>query len=386
LKRSFKGVPANPADPVFNRSFAALWLAALTTYFGFQALTASLPLLAERFGADDLALGLLTGLIALVALVTRPIVGWWIDRRNAAGPLVLGSLIFGICALGYRLAASVGTLLAFRAITGLAVALFGTASQVLAANLAPVARRGEAMSLFAVAVTLAQGFGPPAGVAVVRLADYSGLFALCIVLSLLGAGFASLLQGRAPDPLAPRPRRVINPTVLIPGLLLSAVTMVYGVNIALLAIHASRRGLANPGLVFLTYAAGVFLTQGTAGRLSDRFGRIAVIGPGLVLAAAGMWATALLSGWWLFLAGALSGTGYGASQPLLYALAADMVPLEERGSAIGTVGIFHEMGIATGAIGGGIVGRALGLGPMFGVAGLVSASAAVYALVHNTRK
>jgi MFS family permease len=377
---------ANPAGGVFTRAFSTLWLATLVTYFGFQALAASLPLLAERLGADDIALGLLTGLIAAVAVVVRPIVGWWTDRRDAAGPLVLGSLIFGLCALGYWLASSVGTLLAFRAITGLAIALFGTASQVLAANLAPVARRGEAMSLFAAAVTFAVGVGPPVGVAVVRLIDYPGLFAFCIVTSLLGAVCASLLRGRAGDPIAPGHRRLINSTVLAPGLLLSTVTLAYGVNLALLAIHASRRGLTNPGLVFLAYAAGVFATQGIAGRLSDRHGRFAVIGPGLGLTAAGMWATALLSGWWLFLAGALSGAGYGASQPLLYALAADMVPVDERGSAMGTVGIFHEGGIAAGAIGGGLVSQAVGLGPMFGLAGLAPACAALFAFLRRTDK
>ncbi len=380
---TFKGVLSNPAGRVFTREFTALWLAALIAYFGFQSLTASLPLYAARLGADELALGALTGLIALVALFTRPVVGWWIDRRSAGGPLILGCLIFGFCAFGYRLAASVGMLLALRAVTGLAVALFGTSSQTLAANLAPPQRRGEAMSLFAVALTLGQGFGPAAGIAVVRLVDYPGLFSFCVALSLVGAAIASMLRVRRAAPEVRPARGLINPRVFTAGLLLAGLNVTFGVNFGLLAIHASRRGLDNPGLVFLAYAAGVFAAQTFAGRLSDRFGRIAIVAPGLALAAAGMWATALLGGWWLLLAGALSGTGLGATQPTLYALAADMVPLDERGSAIGTMGMFHEIGIVLGGIGGGVLGRAWGLGAMFGMAGLAPALGAVFALIHR---
>ncbi len=383
--RTFKGVLTNPAERVFTRAFTILWLAALTTYFGFQLLTASLPLYAVQRGADDFALGLLTGLIATVALVARPFAGWWIDRTSAVRPLALGSLVFGFSALGYGLSRSVGALLAFRAVTGLAVAFFGTASQTLAANLAPARRRGEAMSLFAVSATLSQGFGPAAGVAVVTFVDYSGLFAVCVVLSLLGAALSFMLRVHVAGQSA-RHGGLINQSVWLPGLLLVALNVSFGVNFSLLAVHASRRGLMNPGLVFMAHAAGVFVAQAVAGRLSDRFGRIAVIAPGLVLAAAGLWATALLGGGWLLLAGALSGMGLGAAQPSLYALAADMVPLEQRGSAIGTLGFFHEVGIALGGAGGGFLGRGLGLGTMYGLAGFIPASGAVLALVYGGRR
>jgi MFS family permease len=168
-------------------------------------------------------------------------------------------------------------------------------------------------------------------------------------------------------------------------LLLLTLNVAFGVNFALLAVHASRRGLVNPGLVFVAHALGVFAAQSVAGRLSDRLGRLAVIVPGLALAAVGLWVTALAAGAWLFAAGALSGLGLGAAQPLLYALAADLVPLEERGSAVGTIGIFHEVGIVVGAVGGGFLGRSVGLPEMYGVAGTVPASGAVVALLATRR-
>src|SRR2546428_10914881 len=68
------------ASPIFPRSFFLLWSVTFLAYFSFQLTTASLPLYAVSLGADDAAIGLLTGVIALGSLVSRPWVGQWLDR------------------------------------------------------------------------------------------------------------------------------------------------------------------------------------------------------------------------------------------------------------------------------------------------------------------
>src|SRR3989449_11676164 len=73
------------ASPIFPRSFFLLWSVTFLAYFSFQLTTASLPLYAVSLGADDAAIGLLTGVIALGSLVSRPWVGQWLDRGGATG-------------------------------------------------------------------------------------------------------------------------------------------------------------------------------------------------------------------------------------------------------------------------------------------------------------
>jgi len=367
-------------ERIFSRAFVDLWIVAMTTFFGFQLLTAALPLYAVRLGADDAVIGLMIGLVALVALFVRPLAGWWVDRGNGVAPLMVGAAIYALCALGYWLAPSVPALLAMRAASGLAIAFFVTASQALAANLAPARRRGEALSLFGLAATLGGGIAPPAGVAISQAAGYPVLFAACMAAGLLGMLLALPLKSLPPNPADHRSTRLINLAVLMPGSLLVTLAVTFGTNVALLAVHASRRDLSNPGLVFVAQAAGLLLAQTLAGRLSDRYGRLAVIWPALILAAAGMWATSLLSGGWLLLAAMLSGLGLGLGNPALYALAADLVPAHERGSAMGTMGVFHEIGISLGAIGGGLLGRAIGLGQMYLLAGFLPALGAAFAI------
>lgn len=366
-------------EPIFNRAFGMLWVVSMTTFFGFQLLTAAFPLYAVRLGADDAVLGLMIGMVATVALVTRPFVGWWVDRGNGVAPLMVGAAIYALCALGYWLAPSVMALLALRAAAGLAVAFSVTSSQALAANLAPAQRRGEALSLYGLAATFGQGIAPPVGVAISQAAGYPTLFALCIAAGVLGMLLALPLRSLPPNPPSHRSGRLINLAVLLPGSLLVTLAVTFGTNVSLLAVHASRRALSNPGMVFIAQAAGVFLAQTLAARLSDRFGRLAAIWPALVLAAAGMWAISLLSGGWLMLAAMLSGLGLGLGSPALYAMAADLVPSHERGSAMGTMGVFHEIGIGMGAIGGGFLGRAIGLGQMYALAGILPATGAAFA-------
>src|SRR5439155_347120 len=197
----------------FSRSFVFLWFVAFLAYFSFQLTTGSLPLFALALGADDAAIGLLTGIIALASLVSRPWVGWWLDRGVAR---------WGMLAAGA---------------TGLDFTLIR--------RIPHASRRG--------------------------------------------------------------PNRLIHPAVFVPGTVLVAAMATFGLNFALLAIHASRRGLANPGWVFAAFAVGQVVMQTVLRRVSDRFGRHAAIGPGLALIALGTWVTAAVPGGWLLLGGFLTG-------------------------------------------------------------------------------
>jgi MFS family permease len=371
--------------------FVFLWASTLIASLGFHLLTARLPIYAAQVGADDLAVGLLTGLLAAVALVGRPTVGWWMDRGVGAAALFAGLILFAVTVLGYWWASTIAALLAFRAISGIAVSLHGTANQTLAAHLVPVRRRGELLSVFAVAGTTAQGTAPAIGVGIARTAGDGTLFACAFGLYVLALVVAWPLHdvkspaATAPAPARP-PRGIINPAVLVPGLLMMTIMATLGVNVGLLPLHAGRRGLENPGNVFIAASVGLLIAQSFVGRLSDRHGRMAVVGPGLLVAALGMLSTSIVSGAWLYLAVALSGIGLGTCQPALQALAADLVPPGERGTAMGTLGVFHELGVVVGAVGGGLIGREWGLGTTYFITGLVAIAGAAAAFTLKRAK
>jgi MFS family permease len=147
-------------------------------------------------------------------------------------------------------------------------------------------------------------------------------------------------------------------------------------------VYALRAGLENPGLYFLAFALAMIGGQTVGGRLSDRFGRAAVIVPGLLLLAAGIALVPSLRGLALLASGVVAGLGHGAAQPSLLALAVDRAGPAERGAALGTVGTFLEMGIGGGSILAGLLAGWIGLEAMFVLiaAGPLSSAALTVAL------
>lgn len=362
---------------LFPRSFLLLWCVTFLAYFSFQLTTASLPLFALTLGADDAAVGLLTGVIALASLVSRPWVGRWLDRGGARWGMLAAGCLYVLSAVGFWAAHTVPALIGFRILSGVAIALSSTSSQVLAIAMASQQRRGEALSLLGLAHSIGQGVGPAAGIAVAAAAGYPRLFAATGVIAACATSLALTLTPQTPRASHHASNRLIHPAVLVPGIVLAAVMSTFGLNFGLLAVHASRQGLANPGWVFAAFAVGQVLVQTLLRRVSDRLGRHTAIGPGLALIALGTWVTAAAPGWWLLLGGFLTGAGQGMAQPAIYAWGSDLVASHEHGSAMGTLGVFLELGIAAGAIGGGVAGREFGLRITYLLAGCIAAAAGV---------
>jgi predicted MFS family arabinose efflux permease len=130
-------------------------------------------------------------------------------------------------------------------------------------------------------------------------------------------------------------------------------------------VYALRTGIENPGLYFLVFALAMIVAQTFGGRASDRFGRTAVIVPGLALLAVGVAMLPVLNGWSILGSALVVGFGQGAAQPALFAMAVDRVRADERGAAVGTIGTFLEMGIGGGSIVAGMLAGAFGLSATF---------------------
>src|SRR3989442_349440 len=225
------------------RAFLTLWLVTFLGYFSFQLLTASLPLYAVTLGADNAALGLLSGVIALISLLSRPWVGWWLDRGDARWGMAVAGGIYALSALGFLSSRSVVALVGFRAFTGLGIALSATTSLVLTIALAPEHRRGEALSLLSLANSIGQGVGPATGIAIPERAGYPGLFATCAVLGAVAGGLAlNLRSGSSVQASRPRDRRVIHSGVLAPGLILAPLSLCFGVAFGLQSRGTEGRG------------------------------------------------------------------------------------------------------------------------------------------------
>jgi MFS family permease len=346
-------------DPrLLTRPFVLICLATGFFYLSFYLILPSMPLYVAGLGGTSTQIGLIIGLFAFMAMILRPPSGWLTDTRGNRPVLLAGMTIFLLASLGYILTPSVQGILVLRLFHGMGMGLFPTAATVVVAELAPPARRGEAMGWFGFANSLAFVAGPTAGLAVVGGAGYASLFLLAAGSAALGLVCIRQLPPPTRNPARrtrlPRPRDVFSRAALLPSTILLSLCVSYGAVMAFMPIVARQRGLTNPGLFFTVYAAAMILVRPKAGEISDRRGRAAVILPGMAITAVSLATLGLTSGPTGVLLGAtIFGVGFGCAQPALMALTADRVTLEERGKAMGTFYTAWELGIAAGAVGSG---------------------------------
>ncbi len=350
-------MPANGA--LFTRPFVVICLATFFFYLSFYLILPVMPLYVADMGGTSTQIGLIIGFFAFTAMILRPPAGWIIDTRGSRRVLLVGMAIFLLASLGYVLARSVESVLALRLFHGVGMGLFPTAATVVVAEVAPPARRGEAMGWFGIFNTVGLTIGPAAGMAVTERTGYPALFLLAGSVAAAGL-LCLLLLPRIARPAStgrlPRLHDFFSQAAVLPSVLLLFLYVPYGAIVAFIPIIATRRGLANAGTFYTVFAVAVLLVRAKAGRLSDRQGRAAVILPGMLVASVGFVVLGLTSGPMGVLAGAaVYGIAFGSAQPALMALTADRVPSEERGKAMGTFYAAWELGISAGATGSGLL-------------------------------
>jgi predicted MFS family arabinose efflux permease len=348
------------STPLFTRPFVVTCLATFFFYLSFYLILPVMPLYLADMGGTSTQLGLIIGLFAFMAMILRPPTGWIIDTRGSFLVLVAGMVIFFLASLGYVLARSVDAVLALRLFHGTGMGLFPTAATVVVAELAPLARRGEAMGWFGIANSVGMVFGPAAGTAVAGRLGFPVLFLLAAGVALLGLLCVGMLPkvGRPSAGKSPRPRLedFFSPPAVLPSAILLCLYIPYGAMVAFIPIIATERGLANAGVFYTVFAVAVLLVRARAGRLSDEKGRAAVILPGMLVASVAFATLGLTSGSIGVLASAaIYGIAFGAAQPALLALTADRVAPEERGKAMGTFYAAWELGISSGAVAAGLL-------------------------------
>ena len=379
MNRSIGGSPTGYGRPtLFTRDFLLLWFGSLALYGSFHMFVTTLPLCARGLGARDLEVGLLSGVFSLAALVMRLLTGWRLDRSRRVPVMAAGAAGFVVCSAAYGFAGSSAALLALRILHGAGMAAYGTASQVLAIDLVPPSRRGEAMGIFGLVHGLTIALAPAMGMAILLTAGPGWLFAVSAALAVVASVLGALVAEPTPTRTRPLSGPPFNPKALLPGFVILSSAVAASAAHSFLPLYGVAHGLVNPGFYFTVWGSANMLARVLAGRISDRFGRGGVILFGLALAGAGTAAIALLDGWWLLAAGLISGLGLGAAEAPLLALVADITSLDERGSAIGTLGMFLEIGSITGSVAAGVLAERLGLASVFLAAGAAPALGALW--------
>jgi MFS family permease len=311
-----------------------------------------------------------------------------IDRRFASGRGAAPQMVAGggLLALGSLLYMAAGLadlpllLVAGALAAGAGSAAFTTATNTELAHSIPTTRRAEAMGYFGIAQTIGTGlgagssfflfttFGIPAPFAV-----GAALYAMGILLgSRAGAG------GRVAAEHVPSAGFAIERSALPAALAVWGLVIGQSSSTAFVQLLGIERGVTNPGVYYFAHAVSAVVLRVFGGRIADRYGRLTVIVPGLLMHSAGLvLLSQARSTEMIALAGLLVGIGFAGALSTLQALTVDLARPNKRGSALAMFWAATDVGVITGVLLGGQLAAAFGYSGLFLITSLGPAAAAI---------
>jgi MFS family permease len=357
-----------PAEPLLTRAFVLTTVSSFGVFASIGMLLPVLPLFAKGpLGQGNVGVGLAVAAVAPTSLLLQPLGGRAGDRIGRRPLVVCGGAVMGASLLGYTLADSLGVLLALRLVTGAGEALVIVATATIVNDLAPDHRRGEAVSLYSLAVWGGLAAGPLLGEAILGDVHFDRVWVIAAGSALAAAAIGLLLpETRPPAATAAVHRGFLHRAARRPGLVLLVTATSFAGFSAFVALHARELGLGGAGPAFLLYAAVVLVIRSAGRRIPDRLGPVRAARSALVLLAAGLAIIGAVNS----PAGLYAGTfvfalGQSLTFPALMTLAVSAAPVAERSAVIGSFSAFADLGFAAGAVSLGAVASVAGYRGVF---------------------
>ena len=372
----------------------------LTTQFIFAGYSSTLtivPAFAIDLGGDPaLHLPLIVGAFGVIGIFIRPFGGQWVYVLGPKRVALLGAIIVALGSLSCIFAPNPWWLIPMRTLQGIGLALGPLATWTIAANLAPLSRRAEAMAYTGNSIGIAFLYAPFVASFLYDEAGANEAFlfsalsaavsvATCLLLSADRIGFRHPPGSGTPGGERTKPPLIAR-SAIFPTLILLSYTFTTAPASTYLPLLTEEKDLGNPGLFYTVFSLVSMLAMAASGPIADRFGRASVIVPGMISVALGMFVVNASSVRSMLLSGGfLAGMGAGMLQPGLQSLTVDRAPMRERSAAMATLQQAWDVGGSLGAFAIGPVQANVGTANTFGLTGIVALVGAFGFIIGNAK-
>ena len=353
--------------------------AAFLFNLGQGVLRPSLPLYLQRSFAADYRM------VTLIPVVFGA--GKWfasLPTGYLLGCLGRSLMIWGLLLIAFIDLASVMTsnytvFPGLRAMGGVGWAMFATVATTAMVSLSAAKSRGRAVSLLLMSETAGLLLGSAAGGWLYQRLGAGSPFvfeAACMGVAALAVGrWASRAARHLPAPQGSRDRRLLTAILRTPGVLLmgainaTLIAIQTGVLVFLFPLYLVNRGGVGPeavGFLVSLSVLGRFLALWLGGNVSDRWGRMRALIPGLLIYAALLGTLIFLTHLVMFGVWSLAiGAAAGLVAPIPTAVIGDQVPPPLQGMAIGWLRMMTDSGQILGPLVMGALADAVDLSAPF---------------------
>lgn len=341
--------------------FVVAWLVSLFGGLAFF-LFVHFPRHLEDLGASEVEIGVIVATTALAAIVIRPQIGQAMDRRGRRPLILLGGSLNVVVLLLYLTVTAIGPwLYVIRVAHGFSQAMLFASVFTYAADIVPEDNRTQGLALFGISGMLPIALGGLIGDVVLGRWDFDVLFITSATLAVVALGLSLALK----ESVVPAGRSVeisflrsLWQRDLLPLWWMTVVfSLALSAYFTFLRTFVDETGIGTVGAFFAAYSLVAIFLRLTTGWLPDRVGAKRVLGPSLILFAAGFVLLATASSTvHVVIAGALCGAGHGYAFPILYALAFGRADSHNRGSASAIfTGLFDVGALVGGPLFGALI-------------------------------
>jgi MFS transporter, DHA1 family, multidrug resistance protein len=314
--------------------------------------------------------------------------GFLLDRLERRRLMAGGLLLIAVSDVGCVMTAAYGVFLGFRALAGVGWAMFGTVATTTMVDRPGSQRRGRAVSLLLMSETLGLLLGSSASGWLYQGVGVKSPFMIEAACLLVAAVAVAWREAPTAEPLsAPsavsHDRRELTVVLRTPGVFLMSLTnaaliaIQTGVLVFLYPLFLVKQGGVRPesvGLLISLSVLGRLLALWLGGNVSDRWGRMRVLIPGLLVYGVLLGSLPFVTHpLWLGLWSLGVGGGAGVVAGLPTALIGDRVAPPLQGVAIGWLRTMTDSGQILGPLVMGVLADAVHLStPFLLAAALVS--------------
>jgi len=368
-------------ESLLIRPIVLLTLVAFASLFGFQLLLSVVPLYADEAGGGSSGAGLATAAFMLSTVLTQIQMPRILARYGYRRAFAAGLLFLGAPALFYAYAETLVPILAVTLLRGVGFGIVTVVFAALIVELAPPGRRGEALGLLGVTITLPTVFCNALGLWLVERSGFEIVFLLGGAAPLVGI---IMIPGISSAPAAGEDET--GGAGFFAGLgranlrrifvLFAAATMAAGVVVTFLPLAVPGAGVLSAAGALLVVGIASTVSRWWGGRFGDRRDPRLLLAPGLVICAVGV-AVLPFGGVPMIFGAALFGTGFGLLQNSTLILMMGRVSKSEfrLGSTLWNAAF--DAGTGIGAFSFGFVISAIGYYWSFAICSALLASALV---------
>jgi MFS family permease len=331
--------------------FALVTLSGALYFIALGTTIAVLPVFARReFGADDIGVGIAVGAFAFGAVILRPFAGRIGDRLGRRPLVIGGAAVVCVSMVLYVTADGMPALVGFRLFGGIGEAAFFVGAATMITDLAPVDRRGEAISYWSIAVYSGLAFGPAIGEWIKSAWGYDAVWLVGAACAGVAAVLGLFTRETRPDVAPPEGLPLLHRAAIIPGITMFLGLIALAGYTAFLKLYGETVGIDDVGGFFILYGCLVLAIRIFGARLPDRLGPLRGGTLALGGAAAAMLIIALVpTGAGLVVGTAVFAFGMAMMYTNLMTLALVGVDESQRAAVVGTFSTFFDLSQGLGA-------------------------------------